>query len=95
MDDEDGNEWCELIYSEALRIYKPTKYNTVNKLRFFALILELFAEMQHEDVIIQVKAVNVKIKLRSKNYIFWVFEMPDFQDKTLCLTYMSSKLSQL
>ena len=58
MDDEDGNEWCELIYSEALRIYKPTKYNTVNKLRFFALILELFAEMQHEDVIIQVKAVN-------------------------------------
>lgn len=44
---------------------------------------------------IQVKAVNVKLKLRSKNYIFWVFEMPDFQDKTLFLTYMSSKLSQL
>lgn len=70
MDDEDGNEWCELIYSEALRIYKPTKYNTVNKLRFFALILELFAEMQHEDAMIQVKTVNVKLKLRSKNYIF-------------------------
>lgn len=74
MDDEDGNKWCELIYSEALRIYKPTKYNTVNKLRFFALILELFAEMQHEDAMIQVKTVNVKLKLRSKNYIFWVLK---------------------
>jgi len=72
----------ELTFARDL-IYKPTKYNTVNKLRFFALILELFAEMQHEDAMIQVKAVNVKLKLRSKNYIFWVFEMPDFQDKTL------------
>ena len=93
MNDEDG--WCELIYVEALKLYRPSRYNTVSKLRFLTSILELFAEIQNENAIIEVKAVNIKFKFRSKNYVFWVFEMPDFNDKTLYLAYMSHHLSKL
>ena len=62
---------------------------------FIYSILELFAEIQNENAIIEVKAVNIKFKFRSKNYVFWVFEMPDFNDKTLYLAYMSHHLSKL
>lgn len=92
MGDED--EWCELIYSEALRLHKTSRYKAIDKLRFFALILELFVEMRNDEVTIQIKTVNIKFKLRSKNYIFWVFEIPDYQDKRLFMTYMYRQLSK-
>jgi len=95
MDDEDGYGWCELIYTEALRLHEPSRYKTVNRLKFLALTLKLFVEIQNEHAIIEVKAVNIKFKFRSKNYVFWVFEMPDFNDKTLYLAYMSHHLSNL
>lgn len=95
MDDEDGYGWCELIYAEALKLYRPSKYEAVNKLKFFASILELFAEIRNEDAIIEVKAVNIKFKFRSKNYVFWVFEIPDFKDRKLYLAYMSCQLGKL
>ena len=95
MDDEDGCGWCELIYAEALKLYRPSKYETVNKLRFLALILELFAEIQNEDAIVEVKAVNIKFKFRSKNYVFWFFEIPEFKDRKLYLAYMNNHLSKL
>jgi len=95
MDDEDGYGWCELIYAEALKLYRPSKYETVNKLRFLASILELFAEIQNEDAIVEVKAVNIKFKFRSKNYVFWFFEIPEFKDRKLYLAYMNNHLSKL
>ena len=95
MDDEDGYGWCELIYAEALKLYRSSKYETVNKLRFLALILELFAEIQNEDAIVEVKAVNIKFKFRSKNYVFWFFEIPEFKDRKLYLAYMNNHLSKL
>jgi hypothetical protein len=95
MDAEDRDGWCELLYDEALRLYQPSRYKAVDRLRFLALILKLFAEMQNEDAIVEVKAVNVKFKFRSKNYVFWVFEIPDFKDRKLYLTYMSCQLSKL
>ena len=90
-----GYGWCELIYAEALKLYRPSKYETVNKLNFLALILELFAEIQKEHAIVDVKTVNIKFRFRSKNYIFWFFEIPDFEDKKQYLAYMSSHLSKL
>ena len=97
MDDEDrwGYGGCELIFAEALKLYRPSKYETVNKLRFLASILELFAAIQNEDAIVELKAVNVKFKFRSKSYVFWVFEIPDFKDKKLYLVYMTNHLSKL
>lgn len=95
MDNEDGYEWCELIYSEALRLYLPSRYKGVNKLKFLASVLELFAEILNEDAMVEVKAVHVKFKFRSKNYVFWVFEIPDFKDRKLYLAYMRSKLGML
>lgn len=92
MGDED--EWCELIYSEALRLHKTSSYKAIDKLRFFALILELFVEMRNDEATIQIKTINIKFRLRSKNYIFWVFEIPDYQDKKLFMTYMYRQLSK-
>lgn len=90
-----GYEWCELIFSEALKLYRPWKTDTATKLLFFASILELFAEIQKEDAIVEVRAINVKFKFRSKNYVFWVFEIPDFKDRKLYLAYMNTQLSKL
>lgn len=73
MDDEDGYEWCELIFAVALEKFKPSEYEIDNKLRFFALVLKLFVEVYKEQAIIEVKTVNVKFKFRSKSYTFWVF----------------------
>lgn len=95
MDDEDGYGWCELIYTEALRLHEPSRYKTVNRLKFLALTLKLFVEIQNEHAIIEVKAVNIKFKFRSKSYVFWVFEIPDFKDRKLYLAYMSKHLSKL
>jgi hypothetical protein len=95
MDDEDGYGWCEIIYTEALRLHKPSRYKMVNKLKFLALTLKLFVEIQNEHAIIEVKAVNIKFKFRSKSYVFWVFEIPDFKDRKLYLAYMSNHLSKL
>ena len=95
MDDEDGYGWCELIYAEALKLYRPSKYEAVNKLRFLASILELFAEIRNEDAIVEVKAANIKFKFRSKNYVFWVFEIPDYKDRKSYLAYMNNHLSKL
>jgi predicted metalloendopeptidase len=95
MDAEDGDGWCELIYAEALKLYRPSKYEAVNKLRFLASILELFAEIRDEDAIVEVKAVNVKFKFRCKSYDFSVFTIPDFKDRKLYLAYMSCQLSKL
>ena len=95
MNDVYGYGWRELIYTEALKLYRPSKYKTINKLNFLALILELFAEIQKEQAIVEVKTVNIKFRFKSKNYIFWFFEIPDFEDKKQYLAYMSSHLSKL
>lgn len=95
MDDEDGYKWCEIIFDKALKLYRPSKYEIANKLRFFALILKLFVEMHKEEAIIQVKTVNIRFKFRSKSYIFWVFEIPDFKDRKLYLECMKIQLSKL
>jgi len=95
MDAEDRDGWCELLYDEALRLYQPSRYKAVDRLRFLALVLKLFAEMQNEDAIVEVKAVNVKFKFRCKSYDFSVFKIPDFKDRKLYLVYMSCQLSKL
>lgn len=94
MDGEDGYEWCELIFAVALEQFKPSEYEIDNKLRFFALVLKLFVEMRKEEAIIEVKTVNVKFKFRSKNYVFWVFEIPDFEDRNLYLAYLKRQLAK-
>jgi hypothetical protein len=95
MDAEDRDGWCELLYDEALRLYQPSRYKAVDRLKFLALILKLFAEMQNEGAIVEVKAANVKFKFRYKSYDFSVFKIPDFKDRKLYLTYMSCQLSKL
>lgn len=95
MDDEDGYEWCELIFAVALEQFKPSKYEIDNKLRFFGLILKLFVEMRKEQAIIEVKTVFIKFKFRSKSYTFWVFEIPDYEDRKLYLEYLRSQLTKL
>lgn len=95
MDDEDGYEWCELIFAVALEQFKPSKYEIDNKLRFFALVLKLFVEMRKEQAIIEVKTVNVKFKFRSRSYAFWFFEIPDYEYRKLYLEYLRSQLTKL
>lgn len=95
MDDEDGYEWCELIFAVALEKFKPSEYEIDNKLKFFALVLKLFVEMRKEEAIIEVKTVNVKFKFRSKSYAFWVFGIPNYEDRNLYLAYLKSQLSKL
>ena len=95
MDDEDGYEWCELIFAVALEQFKPSKYENDNKLRFFGLVLKLFVEMRKEQAIIEVKTVFIKFKFRSKSYTFWVFEIPDYEDRKLYLEYLRSQLTKL
>lgn len=94
MDDEDGYEWCELIFAVALEKFKPSKYEIDNKLRFFALVLKLFVEVYKEQAIIEVKTVNVKFKFRSRSYAFWVFEIPSYEDHDLYLIYLKVQLSK-
>ncbi|WP_151791757.1 hypothetical protein [Acinetobacter soli] len=93
MDDEDGYEWFELIFAVALEQFKPSEDEIDNKLRFFALVLKLFVEMRQEQAIIEVKTVVIKFKFRSKTYIFWVFEIPNFEDRNLYLKYLKSQLA--
>lgn len=95
MDDEDGYEWCKLIFAVALEQFKPSKYEIDNKLRFFDLVLKLFVEMLKEQAIIEVKTVFIKFKFRSKSYTFWVFEIPDYEDRKLYLEYLRSQLTKL
>ncbi|MEB4802517.1 hypothetical protein [Acinetobacter soli] len=95
MDDEDGYEWCELIFAVALEQFKPSAYEIDNKLRFFALVLKLFIEMRKEQAIIEVKTVFIKFKFRSKSYTFWVFEIPNYEDRKLYLEYLRSQLTKL
>jgi len=83
------------LQNEAVSCLGYWEQSTVNKLNFLALILELFAEIQKEHAIVDVKTVNIKFRFRSKNYIFWFFEIPDFEDKKQYLAYMSSHLSKL
>lgn len=95
MGDEDGYEWCELIFAVALEQFKPSEYEIDNKLRFFALVLKLFVEMRKEQAIIEVKTVFIKFKFRSKSYTFWVFEIPDYEDRKLYMEYLRSQLTKL
>lgn len=95
MDDENGYEWCELIFAVALEQFKPSKYEIDNKLRFFALVLKLFVEMRKKQAIIEVKTVFIKFKFRSKSYTFWIFEIPDYEDRKLYMEYLRSQLTKL
>lgn len=50
--------------------------------------------MHKEQAIIEVKTVNVKFKFRSRNYAFWVFEIPYYEDHDLYLMYLKVQLSK-
>lgn len=94
MDDEDGYKWCELIFAVALEQFKPSEYEIDNKLRFFALVLQLFVEMRKEQAIVEVKTVFIKFKFKSKSYTFWVFDIPNYEDRKLYLEYLRSQLTK-
>lgn len=50
--------------------------------------------MHNEQAIIEVKTVNVKFKFRYRNYAFWVFEIPYYEDHDLYLIYLKVQLSK-
>ncbi|ATO20539.1 hypothetical protein BS636_13095 [Acinetobacter sp. LoGeW2-3] len=93
-DIEAGMEWSESIYEAALKLHKPKKYRTINKVEFFALILELFSEIRHEEAIIQIEAVAVRFKFRTKGRTYWIFDMPEISDKRLYIEYILDQLDE-
>lgn len=88
-------EWLEPIYNEALCLHKPVKYEIFNKLKFSALILELFADLLNEHITLQIRTLAIVFKFRSKCITCWAFDIPSIDDRELFIEYMANQLNKL
>lgn len=88
-------EIFDFIYDEALKEYEPSKYEIVNKLKFFSITLRLFAELRDEDAYIEINTLTVIFKCRSRSTCYWVFDIPEIGCKKQLVEYLSSELNKL
>ncbi|OTG69921.1 hypothetical protein B9T38_14175 [Acinetobacter sp. ANC 4218] len=88
-------EIFDFIYDEALKEYEPSKYDIVNKLNFFLIALRLFAELRDEDAYIEMNTLTLIFKYRLKSTCYWVFDVPEIEDKKQFIEYLSSELNKL
>ncbi|MCO8043257.1 hypothetical protein OC498_11685 [Acinetobacter bohemicus] len=83
------------IYDEALKEYEPSKYEIVNKLKFFSITLRSFAELRGEDAYIEINTLTVIFKCRLGSKYYWVFDIPEIDDKEQFIDWLSSELNKL
>ncbi|MCO8066121.1 hypothetical protein NI459_00415 [Acinetobacter schindleri] len=88
-------EIFDFIYDEAIKEYKPSKYEIVNKLKFFSITLRLFAELRDEDACIEINTLTVIFEYRLKSTSYWVFDIPEIEDKSQFIDWLSFELNKL
>ena len=88
-------EIFDFIYDEALKEYEPSKCETVNKLKFLLIALRLFAELRDEDACIEINTLTLIFKYRLRSICYWVFDVPEIEDKKQFVEYLSSELNKL
>lgn len=88
-------EIFDFIYDEALKEFEPSKYEIVNKLNFFSITLRVFAELRGEDAYIEIKTITVIFEYRVRSTCYWVFDIPEIEDKKQFVDYLSAELSKL
>ena len=86
-------ETLVFVYDEALKVHGSAAHEINDKLKFLAEYLSLYAKLRNEEALIEIKALTVLFKYRSKSRTYWVFDMPEIEEKDLYIEYLFDLLN--